>query len=266
MSHWTIDEPTTLGFDGVVALKATLVAGNISVLAGDKPSVSVGAVSGRPLLVTHEAGMLTITHEVWDGLVGWLRNERPDVAVTVTVPPDCPVHLNLVSANAVLSGLSASTSIKTGSGDVILDGVTGRIDVSTASGAIEAQGLHGSLTFNSVSGDLALARGTVDRLAAKTVVGKITADVTLSENGQVQINTVSGEVALRLPASTSAEVNLGSATARVDAAFPGLDRYERTMAKGFSGRLGTGSGRLTVSTISGSVTLLSRPEDPALED
>ncbi|MFC6934472.1 hypothetical protein ACFQHO_31760 [Actinomadura yumaensis] len=35
MSRWTIDEPTTLDFDGVVALKATLISGSVSVLASD---------------------------------------------------------------------------------------------------------------------------------------------------------------------------------------------------------------------------------------
>ena len=36
MSRWTIDEPTTLDFDGVVALRATLIAGDVSVLASDE--------------------------------------------------------------------------------------------------------------------------------------------------------------------------------------------------------------------------------------
>src|SRR5262245_5749097 len=128
MARWTIDEPTTLDFDGVVALKATLVAGRLSVLAGDKPSVHVGSITGRPITVSHEAGMLTIDHEVWEGMLGWLRNEKSGAEVTVTVPGDCPVRVNLVSADAVISGLTSRTSIKTGSGDITLDGVTGEID------------------------------------------------------------------------------------------------------------------------------------------
>ncbi|MCW2889045.1 MAG: hypothetical protein QOE54_1555 [Streptosporangiaceae bacterium] len=263
MSRWTIDEPTTLDFDGVVMLKATLVAGNISVLAtDDRPSVHVGDVTGRPLLVSHDAGMLTISHEMLEGVLGWLRHERTSVTVTVMVPRECPVQLNLVSADAVITGLSARTSIKTGSGDVTLDGVTGQIDANTVSGVIETQGLDGTVSFNSVSGDLALAGGSLDRLAAKSVSGKIAADIRLSPGSQVQVNTVSGEVALRLPASTSAEVDLNSVAGRVETAFPELHRSERPVARGVTGTLGDGSGRLSVNTVSGSVTLLRRP-DPA---
>src|SRR5918999_2843669 len=112
MSRWTVDEPTTLDFDGVVALKAMLIAGSISILASDEaPSLQVSAVEGQPLLVTHEAGMLTVGHEnlMWEGVLKWLRNMRCDAAVTVTVPRDCPVTINLVTAGTVVTGLSART-------------------------------------------------------------------------------------------------------------------------------------------------------------
>lgn len=266
MPRWTVDEPTTLDFDGVVALKATLVAGTISVLAGDKPSVRVSSVRGKPLVVSHEAGMLNISQEVVDGLLSWLRNERTDVAVVVTVPAECPVTVNLVSADAVVSGLTADTRIKTGSGKVTLDGLTGKVEAITVSGDIEAQGLRGSVRFNSVTGPLALAGGMLDRLDVKTVSAKITADIGLLPESEINIGTMTGEVALRLPASTSASVSINSATGRVDSAFDGLEALDRPVAKGLTGTLGEGTGNVSVTTVSGNVTLLSRPTDPELED
>jgi hypothetical protein len=74
---------------------------------------------------------------------------------------------------------------------------------------------------------------------------------------------VSGEVALRLPASTSAQVDLNSAAGRLETAFSGLRHSDGTVAKNLTGILGDGSGRLSVRTVSGSVTLLSRPDDLA---
>jgi hypothetical protein len=266
MARWTIDETTTLDFDGVVALKATLVAGRLSVLAGDKPSVRVTELTGRPIIVTHEAGMLTIDHEVWEGVLGLLRNERSRAEITVTVPRDCPIRINLVSADGVVSGMTARTSIKTGTGDITLDGVTGEIDATTMSGRIEAQGLSGTVSFNSVSGELALAGGSVRKLSARTVGGKVTADIALGKDATVHIATVAGEVALRLPETTSAEVSLNSTTGRIDTAFPQLNRADRTVVKTLNGKLGDGDGRLYVNTVSASVTLLSRPADLALED
>src|SRR5690606_32631617 len=60
-----------------------------------------------PLVVGHEAGMLTSTHEkLWEGVLSWLRTQKCRASITVTVPHDCPVTLNLVSADAVVTGKS----------------------------------------------------------------------------------------------------------------------------------------------------------------
>lgn len=277
MSRWTIDEPTTLDFDGVVALKATLIAGSVSVLASDfsagaasgeaeRPSIKITGLDGPPLVIGHEAGMLTITHErLWEGVLSWLRTQKCHADITVTVPRDCPVTLNLVSADAVVSGLTARASIKSASGDVTLDGLLGTVDANTVSGALEAQGLDGAVTFTSVSGDLTLAGGSVDRLAARTVSGRIAADVDLAGESRVEANTVSGEVALRIPEDAGAEVSLNSATGRIDTSFAELGRQDRAVARSVNGKLGDGSGRLSVNTVSGSVTLLGRPVGDAPE-
>ncbi|TDD89337.1 hypothetical protein E1293_05030 [Actinomadura darangshiensis] len=263
MSRWTIDEPTTLDFDGVVALRVTLIAGSISVLASDeRPSIMIGDIEGPPLIITHEAGMLTVTHErLWEGMLNWLRTHRAHAAITVTVPRDCPVVLNLVSADAVVTGMTSRTSIKSASGDVILDGVAGAIDANTVSGAIEAQGLDGTMSFTSVSGDLSLAGASVERLAARAVSGRIAADIDLSGAGGVDVNTVSGEVALRVAESTNAQVTLNSAAGRIETSFPELAPQERTVARSTTGKIGDGSGRLAVNTVSGTITLLGRDGD-----
>jgi hypothetical protein len=268
MAHWTIDEPTKIDFDGVVTLKANIVAGTVSILPTDnRPSLQVSEISGHPLEVVHEAGMLSVNQKRGglEGVLQWLQNTRGRATVTITVPKDCPVTLNLVTANAVITGLSGRVSVKTASGDVTLDGVTGTIDANTATGAIEAQGVNGSVSFKSVSGDLALAHGVLESLNAHSVSGKITTDVDLHDEGDVQVKTVSGEVTMRLPESTSAEVSQNSVGGRIDSAFPELTREERAVPKTVTGTLGDGSASLNVNSVSGAITLLSRPDPEALK-
>jgi hypothetical protein len=268
MAHWTVEEPTKIDFDGVVALKANIVAGTVSVLpTSGRPSLHVSEISEHPLEVTHEAGMLSVTQKSSgvEGILRWLQNTRGRTAITITVPEGCPVTLNLVTANAVVTGMTGRVSIKTASGDVTLDGVTGSIDANTATGAIEAQGLGGSMNFTSVSGDLAVARGVVERLNAQSVSGRITTDVDLQDAAGVQIRTVSGEVTMRLPKSTSAKVALVSVGGRIEAAFDGLGREERPVGKSVRGTLGDGAASLNVNSVSGAITLLSRPDPEALK-
>jgi hypothetical protein len=265
MSQWIIDTRTSLTFDGVVALRIRLISGSVAVLgAQDAPRLDVDSISGQPLLVTHEAGILTITYAdlTWDGLLNWLRPQRHSATVTVTVPRECPVQLGVVTASAVISGISARTSIKSGSGSVIADGVTGSMSVHTMSADMDAQDVNGEMTFNTVSGDLTIAGGSLSRLDAKTISGRITADVDLAAAASVRAVSASGDVALRLPAATSTRVDLRSVSGRVETTFDELGAARKAGGIGggasIAGALGTGAGELSVSTMSGVVSLLRR--------
>jgi len=263
MAHWTIDGPTSLDFDEVSGLRVRLIGGSVAVLATDgTPSLDVANISGDPLDVTYEDGVLTISHEnlTWEGLLKWLRPQRHAATVTVTVPRRCPTQVGVVSATAVLSGLSAKASVKSVSGEITLDGVTGDVDANTVSGALEAQGVNGKLNFRSVSGDLTLAEGWLERLDAHAVSGDVTADVDLDPLGGLQVTTVSGEVTLRLPAEADTKVHLHSISGDVRSEFEGLKRSSAPASHSVSGSLGAGSGLVSVTTMSGRVVLLRRAE------
>jgi hypothetical protein len=262
-AQWTIEAPTSLDFDDVTGLRVRLIAGSVAVLATDgKPSLDVSSIEGDPLTVTYEGGVLTITHEnlTWEGLLKWLRPQRHSATVTVTVPRKCPTQVGVVSASAVMSGISSRASVKSVSGGITLDGVTGDVDANTVSGALEAQGINGKLNFNTVSGDLTLADGWLERLDANAVSGDVTADIDLDPLGGMQVTTVSGEVTLRLPAEADARVNLRSVSGDVRSEFAELKRSSAPASRSVSGSLGAGSGHVSVTTMSGRVMLLRRKQ------
>ena len=262
-SEWTIEAPTSLEFDDVTELRVRLIAGSVAVLATTgKPSLEVSSLEGDPLNVTYEDGVLTVAHENlnWEGLLKWLRPQRHAATVTVSVPRKCRAQVGVVSATAVMSGISARASVKSVSGGITLDGVTGDVDANTVSGAVEAQGINGKLNFNTVSGDLTLADGWLERLDVNGVSGDVTADLDLDPLGGMQVTTVSGEVMLRLPAEADARVNLHSVSGDVRSEFAELRRSSAPASRSVSGSLGAGSGQVSVTTMSGRVMLLRRAE------
>jgi hypothetical protein len=262
-SEWTIEAPTNLEFDEVTGLRVRLIAGSVAVLATTgKPSLEVSSVEGDPLTVTYEDGVLTVAHENlnWEGLLKWLRPQRHAATVTVSVPRKCQAQVGVVSAAAVMSGISARASVKSVSGGITLDGVTGDVDANTVSGPVEAQGINGKLNFNTVSGDLTLADGWMERLDVNGVSGDVTADLDLDPLGGMQVTTVSGEVMLRLPAEADARVNLHSVSGDVRSEFAELRRSSAPASRSVSGSLGAGSGQVSVTTMSGRVMLLRRAE------
>ena len=260
-ARWTIEAPTSLEFDDVTGLRVRLIAGSVAVLATDgKSALDVSSVEGDPLTVTYEGGVLTIAHEnlTWERLLKWLRPQRHSATVTVTVPRKCPTQVGVVSATAVMSGISSRASVKSVSGAITLDGVAGDVDANTVSGALEAQGINGRLNFRTVSGDLTLADGWLERLDANVVSGDVTADIDLDPLGGMHVTTVSGEVTLRLPAEADAQVNMHSLSGDVRSEFPELKRTSAPASRSVSGSLGAGSGHVSVTTMSGRVILLRR--------
>ena len=270
MPRWTIDSPRTIDFADVAALKVRVISGSVAILASqDAPSLDVASLAGQPLLVTHEAGILTITYEdlQWDGLLSWLRPHRHSADVTVTVPGGCPTQLGVVNASAIVSGISAKISAKSVSGDITLDGVIGSVDAKTVSGDLEARDIDGEIAFNSVSGDLTLAGGALSSLAAKTVSGQVTADIDLRDGGGLKVSTVSGDVAVRVPATASARVDLRSASGRVRSGFDGMAPSAGPGPAVLSATIGSGSASVNVSSMTGDVTLLARADArPPAED
>ena len=262
-SEWNIEGPTSLEFDDMTGLRVRLIGGSVAVLATTgKPTLEVSSVEGDPLNVTYDNGVLTVAHEhlSWEGLLKWLRPQRHAATVTVSVPRKCAAQVGVVSATAVMSGISARASVKSISGGITLDGVTGDVDANTVSGGVEAQGINGKLNFNTVSGDLTLADGWLERLDVNGVSGDVTADLDLDPLGGMQVTTVSGEVMLRLPAEADARVNLHSVSGDVRSEFAELRRSSAPASRSVSGNLGAGSGQVSVTTMSGRVMLLRRAE------
>jgi DUF4097 and DUF4098 domain-containing protein YvlB len=143
------------------------------------------------------------------------------------------------------------------SGDITLAGVTGDVSAETMSGEVAACDIDGEIHFKSMSGGLTLAGGSVGSLAVETISGQVTADVSLSnEDSSVRVTTMSGEVTLRLPADSDARVRLQSTSGAVRTEFDSLRTVKAPASHTVSGNVGAGTGHVSVTTMSGAVTLL----------
>lgn len=261
MSRWIVDTPQRLDFDRVKELNVRLASGTVAVLASDdEPSVVVSELTGRPLQVDHDNGVLTISYDslAWDGLLGLVKPRRDHAAVTITVPAECRSKVGVLSASAVVTGLRSGASVKSMSGDITLDGVTGDVAAETMSGELAGCDIDGAIRLKSMSGGLTLAGGLLDSLEASTMSGQITADVALRAAGSVHVTTMSGDVTLRLPAQSDARVRLQSTSGQVRTEFESLRTAKAPASHTVSGNVGAGTGHVSVTTMSGAVTLLRR--------
>ncbi|MFD8755842.1 DUF4097 domain-containing protein [Kitasatospora sp. NPDC059577] len=277
MSQWTVDGPERITIDEAVrALHVRIIEGTVNVVAAEGPArLEVTELRGDPLHVTVVDGVLTVTYKdinSWGEFGDWLKSvgsvksffgslKRKRVAgITLTVPADAEVKVGTVSADATVSGIAGHVSVQSANGDTTLVGLTGRTDANTVTGDVDAQSVGGQLRVNSVSGQLTVVAGTADRVQANAVTGAVTLDLDVDGEADVKVTTVSGPVVVRIPSRTDAKVEAGSTSGDISSSFEQLKLSSTWGAKKLSGQLGEGRGSLNVTTVSGAVTVLSRPE------
>ncbi|MGW1178287.1 DUF4097 family beta strand repeat-containing protein [Kitasatospora sp. NPDC002543] len=277
MSQWTVEGTERITFDETVrALHVRTIDGTVNVVAAEGPArLEVTELVGEPLHVTLVDGVLTVTYKdinSWGEFGDWIKSvgsvknffgtfkRKRIAAVTVTVPVEVEVRVGTVSADATVSGVSGHVSVQSANGDTTLAGVTGRIEAGTVSGDVDAQAVGGRLKVNTVSGQLTVIAGTADRIQANTVTGAVTLDLDVAGETDVKVNTVSGAVVVRIPSLADTTVEAGSTSGDVSSTFEELQMSSTWGAKKISGRLGEGRGSLNVTTVSGGVTVLRRPD------
>ncbi|MEU1053536.1 hypothetical protein [Streptomyces sp. NPDC005876] len=270
MSEWSVAEPTRLTFDAPVSeLHVRLVDGTVNVVGTEESSarLEVSSIEGPPLIVTQRGGILTVAYEdlPWKGFLKWLdrTGRRRSAVVSLAVPAATRVEVGAVCAATVVSGLDGRAEVKGVTGDTTLVRLAGPVRADTVSGSVEAQALTGDLRFNSVSGDLTVVEAG-SAVRADSVSGSVIVDCDpVSRPTDLSLTSVSGEIAVRLPHPADTEVEANTASGTVSSAFEDLRIGGLWGTKRITGRLGSGSGRLKATTVSGSIALLRRP--PAQE-
>jgi len=294
MEQWRIEEPRSLDLTGVRKLNVRMVAGSVDVVgigasqdeeagtsAGDADGdtgsamgnvtwsgpadqtgnahLEVSALRG-PVLVNLDGGTLTISHErlSWSGLLSWVDGRSASAVVSIAVPERCPVELGVVSADAVVSGITGDTRVKSVSGDVTLDGVRGAVSAQTVSGDLETRGLAGDLHFTTVSGDLTVVDGVSGRVRAETMSGQVILDLDVPADGRIELSSISGDLTVRLPETAGLKVEVKTISGNLDSAFGEVTAERKPGRSTLRAQVGTGTGELRARTVSGDVTLLRR--------
>ena len=279
MSEWSIDAPRTLTIEQPVdRLKVRTITGAVNVVAVDGPTrLEVSEIEGPPLKISLEDGELTVTYEdlVWkdfqwknlSAAINRWRTKRRAV-VSLAVAPGTRIELGTASSDTVISGITAPVTVHSANGAITLVRLTGPVEANTVSGNVQAQSVSGDLKVGTVSGELTVFEGTSGKLKANSVSGAMTLDLAHGSGTDISLTNVSGEVAVRLPAPTDAQVRANTTSGDLSNAFDELRIGGTWGARQVTGTLGKGTGTLKITTVSGAVALLRRPatEDDAPAD
>jgi DUF4097 and DUF4098 domain-containing protein YvlB len=256
---WLVDGEKIIDIDSVRKLKVGLIAGQVNIIGHDEPTarIEVHSVKGREVKVTLDGDTLEIDHAQlrWDNFIDVFKSftgsARADISITV--PRDIALKFGVVSASALISGLTEDATISTVSGDVVVDNVYGDLQLNSVSGEISVRSHYGNIAAKSISGDLTVA-GEIVKFTAETVSGDIFADV-IGMPDEMRLSSVSGSITTRLAADVPAQYKINTVSGRLQ-----LDQAEITGVRGsYTSKYGTLDKQwleFRANTVSGNVSVL----------
>lgn len=263
--QWVVTGPHVIEVDDVRALHAAVIGGRVDVVGRDEPGarIEVHSVRGRPLEIALVDGELRLGYAAtlvgWEGFVERWRDVRLDDAVEVhlAVHRDVAVRLGTVTGDALLAGVTHGGAVSTVSGTLVTDSTVGALVTNAVSGELTVRDHRGDLQARAVSGSVT-ANGAFGSVSTTSVSGAVTLDAAATTG--VNVQTVSGEVTVRLPRSLETRAAVRSVSGRVV-----VDGVAATSGPGFATVTvdqGEGVVAVSVRTVSGRVTILRSDEAP----
>ena len=275
---WTIADDATIEIHNV--------RGSVDISAGEPGHAtldgSLGA--GSRLVIAGDSRRLELHVEAADQQHGWFNHHGPasDTTLNLKVPAGVSVRLELVSADAKVSGINGKSlnvecvsgkltldsgaeqvDVESVSGDVIFKATRAdpshRIHLQTVSGDIELSGASGRVKFDSVSGNVRLTGEQLQEFEAGTVSGSVNlVAATLAKHGRVQVETMSGDIRTALPADVSARIEAESFSGRIRSDFGTVKKPEYGPGSSLEATMGDGDAQVSTKSFSGNVDILKK--------
>lgn len=162
-----------------------------------------------------------------------------------------------INGDVEAEDISAQVSLSSVSGDISAKEVSGGVlKVSSVSGSILLVKFQNqAVEVQSQSGDVEIQDGQSPEVRSSTVSGDIQAELA-PKDGNIAIRSTSGDVDIALGKGTDAQVECETMSGDIDVDL--LIQKIFASERKFQGGLGSGKGRIQVSTTSGDISLHSK--------
>ncbi|WEN14915.1 DUF4097 family beta strand repeat-containing protein [Rhodanobacter sp. AS-Z3] len=282
ISQALADTPIQLRHDASATARISIsnVAGSVNVIAWDRNEVQVSGRLGdgtKPLAITGSNDHLEIKVEA-QGSSHWLNwgsNSRMGpTTLELHVPKAASLEVDVVSAPLVIDGMDGGAiEVNTVSGRARINARTPSLSVDSVSGGIEQAGQADKANLQSVSGDiLAPALGSQvelqtvsgriqasggpwQKLTLSTVSGNVQLNGGLTAGGSIDVDSMSGDVQLQLPANSNARLHASSFSGNLHSDFGTPTEPEHGPGSSLDTQLGKGQGKIGIETFSGDLRI-----------
>jgi DUF4097 and DUF4098 domain-containing protein YvlB len=234
-----VDETRPAAADGEVSVE--LLAGTVEIIGWDRNEVHVtGSIDDEFEELEIDAGEGEISIEV--EISGHERRSFDGGAtLKIRVPTRSEIGVEVISA------------------DISVEDVAGEVEIEAISGRVICRGAIEEIGIECVSGDVTVeTTADLRRASIETVSGGIELSAALGHSARVRLESVNGDVVLRLPSSTSADFEISTFNGSIRNDFgPQAEKTSKYLpARELSFSLGSGDARVVVEAFNGTVRLV----------
>ena len=209
----------------------------------------IGVPMGRRLDLHLAVGKVSVT------------NVNGDLSIDVASGPVTTsttrgeLEINVGSGTVQVTKATGELSVDTGSGSVTASELRGEsLSIETGSGEVTATNLRSNqLSIDTGSGNIEVTGLTAPQVSLETGSGSVIADLS-GEVWNVNVETGSGDVTLKVPPTLGAEVDIETSSGDIETDFEvAVTRHARDH---MTGRIGEGGGKIDIETGSGGIRLV----------
>jgi DUF4097 and DUF4098 domain-containing protein YvlB len=167
------------------------------------------------------------------------------------------VEASTVNGGIGVDGKASEVSVETVNGSLEISGPSRRVEAGSVNGTVTIRGAGGEVEASTVNGALTVEGSTFSRASLETVNGSVRFVGALAAGATLTAESVGGSVDLVLPKDVAADFSISTFSGEIQNEFgPEAKQTSRwTSEKELRFSTGSGGARVSVETLSGTVTL-----------
>jgi len=245
---------STISENGDINLNT--LSGDIQIHSWNKNEVKIVATGNQTakdnLEVKRDNSPESVNFSVRKSKTAEKQLDNLSLKVEVWTPEKVNLALSTAGGDVEVNNIEGKVIATTAGGDISLKDIKGKVILTTAGGDINCTNYSGDIKATTAGGDIALT-GSNGKIEAVTAGGNVNVEYS-GKNEGIKLNTVGGNIKLKLPENFSANVKLST--------FGGSVKCELNMTKIIKEKesiieaeINGGGEEINCSTMGGNITI-----------
>lgn len=238
---------TTIAVSRGTALQIANFAGQVNVKTWDKNAVRVlsGGPGGDRIVIRYADDVLLVK--------GYSkRGTHRSIDLSLVAPVWMDLAVSGIHTDVAIEGTKGRVHVETVHGDIAVAGGREKIELNAVNQDIHLMDAVGIVLSETVNGDMILQRIQSDSVDVSTVNGEIFYEGSINHRGVYRFTSHNGDIAVALPKSADAMVNVSTFSGDFASEFP-VTLTETKKGRQFCFIMGKGSARVDLESFQGTI-------------